>query len=260
MSSSTLAVVLASAVRRGLSERAHLVVRVAFYLVIIGVLSALWGAAVRGHGGSIAGYTWAAFVWYFVASEGSVVGVEFRLIDVVGSAIGSGEIASDMLRPVSVLSFRASSDAGSALVRCAFMLAGGALFALIVAGVPPSVPAALLAVPSAALAVAVNVVSSYAFAGIAFWIEDSKVMWFLYQKLIFLVGGMLIPLRLLPGWLRVAAWFTPFWSMSYAPARLASGHFEPWLLAGQAAWLGVAYALATAVFARGERKLVVAGG
>jgi hypothetical protein len=48
--------------------------------------------------------------------------------------------------------------------------------------------------------------------------------------------------------------------MAYAPGRLMSGHIEPWLLGGQAAWT-VALTLAAArCFSAGERRLQVSGG
>ena len=48
--------------------------------------------------------------------------------------------------------------------------------------------------------------------------------------------------------------------MAYAPARLASGHFEPWLLVVQLAWIAVLAVAAVAVFRVGERRLQAVGG
>jgi hypothetical protein len=48
--------------------------------------------------------------------------------------------------------------------------------------------------------------------------------------------------------------------MAYAPARLASGHFEPWLIAVQVGWALVLGLAAVAVFGAGERRLQVVGG
>jgi hypothetical protein len=48
--------------------------------------------------------------------------------------------------------------------------------------------------------------------------------------------------------------------MAYVPARLASGHVEPWLLLEQLAWLAVLAAAAVAMFDAGERRLQVVGG
>jgi ABC-type uncharacterized transport system permease subunit len=52
----------------------------------------------------------------------------------------------------------------------------------------------------------------------------------------------------------------PFASMAYVPARLASGHVEPWLLLVQVGWLIGLLACAGGVFRAGERRLEVVGG
>jgi ABC-2 type transport system permease protein len=74
-----------------------------------------------------------------------------------------------------------------------------------VAGARPARAGALLALPSCALAVAANLAAQHALAGTAFWLSDAKATWFLYQKLVFLLGGMLLPLQLFPAWLERVA-------------------------------------------------------
>ena len=95
-------------------------------------------------------------------------------------------------------------------------------------------------------------------AASAFWVRDAGAIWFLYMKAVFILGGMIIPLELLPDGLQSFAMLLPFRAMAYAPARLASGHWEPALLVEQVVWIGLLAAVATAVFAAGERRL--AGG
>lgn len=136
----------------------------------------------------------------------------------------------------------------------------GAVVATATAGGPPRPVALALAVPSVVLAIACNIVAQHAFAAAAFWLRDAGSAWFLYQKLVFVLGGMLIPLEALPGWLERTAAVLPFQAMSYTPARLASGHLEPALVLQQIGWLVVLAAGATALFRAGERRLQVVGG
>jgi ABC-2 type transport system permease protein len=168
-----------------------------------------------------------------------------------------------MLRPVSVFGLRMAVELGEALVRLALALVMGSAFVWLSVGSPPvGVPVLLVvAVPSAVLAVAANLALQHAFAGAAFWLSDAKGTWFLYQKFVFLLGGMLLPLQFFPGWLQHVAWALPFWTMAYAPARLAAASpVEPGLLLAQGAWLLGLTAFAALVFAAGERRLEVAGG
>jgi ABC-2 type transport system permease protein len=249
-----------SGARRVLNEPADLVVRTLFYVFILVIFSALWKAAVASNGGEIAGYSYIAMLWYVVGAEGSVIATKPRLIEEVGEAIGQGSIAVEMLRPVSVVGFRMAVELGEALVRLALAVVVGALLGLAYAGAPPNATAALMAVPALILGVASIVVSQHLFAAATFWLEDAKSMWFLYQKLIFLLGGMLLPLEFLPSWLEGFARATPFMTMAYAPARLLSGHVEPVLILIQIGWLAAMFAAVVAVFSVGERRLQVAGG
>ena len=118
----------------------------------------------------------------------------------------------------------------------------------------------LLAVPALVLGVACNLAAQHAFAAAAFWIRDARSTWFLYQKFVFILGGMLLPLEVLPDWLHRIAVVLPFATMAYAPARLASGHVEPTLLLAQVGWLAALCLAAGAAFAAGERRLQVVGG
>ena len=249
-----------SGMRRSLAARPELGVRMLFYVVILVVFSSLWRASVAAAGGRIAGYDYPAMLWDVAGAEGAVVATKPRLIEEVGSDIATGSIATEMLRPVAVVGFRLAAELGEAVARLACAAVIGAVLVSLFVGAPPSAPGALLALVAAVLAIACNLSAQHAFAGAAFWIEDAKASWFLYQKLVFLLGGMLLPLELLPHGLATVARLLPFWTTAYVPARLLSGHVEPALLLVQAGWLCALLAAAAGVFRLGERRFQVTGG
>jgi ABC-2 type transport system permease protein len=260
MSSRGITVSAHTAAQRVLAERGGLFVAVGFYIAVVAVLAGLWRVAVEVNGGSIAGYSAVALTWYIVTSEACTVSLNIKMIDDIGRDIGSGAVAVELLRPASVLGIRVASEVGRALPRLAAIATTGAVVATLTAGGAPRLNALALAVPSLVLAIACNIVAQHAFAASAFWLRDAGSAWFLYQKLVFVLGGMLIPLELLPGWLHTTSSVLPFQAMSYVPARLASGHFEPVLLLEQVGWLAVLWLAATAAFRAGERRLQVVGG
>lgn len=245
--------------RRLVASPGEMVARACFYGVIVGVLSSLWRAAVETNGGAVAGYDAAAITWYIVFSEAAVNGTKFRMIEQIGTEIGSGAFAVEMLRPVRAVAFRMAAELGDGVVRLGAMLVAGTLFGMLIAGPPPRPATYVVALASAFLAVSCNLAAQHAFAAMAFWQHEAKGAWFLYQKLVFVLGGMLLPLQIFPAWLESAAWAAPFWTMSYAPARLAAGFAEPWLLLGQVAWLAVLCGAAVAAFAAGERRMQEVG-
>jgi ABC-2 type transport system permease protein len=249
-----------TAAQRVMAERGGLVVAIGFYIAVVAVLAGLWRVAAEAKGGSIAGYSAVALTWYIVTSEACTVSLNIKMIDDIGRDIGSGAVAVELLRPASVLGMRVAAEMGRALPRLAAVAATGAVLATLTAGGPPRASALVLVLPSLVLAIACNIVAQHAFAASAFWLRDAGSAWFLYQKLVFVLGGMLIPLELLPSWLHTTSSLLPFQAMAYIPARLASGHVEPLLLLEQVGWLIVLWLAATLAFHAGERRLQVVGG
>lgn len=249
-----------SAARRAIRDPAPLLVAFGFYAIVATVISTLWRIAATTHHGGVAGYSGIQLTWYLYFSEAAIGGINARLIEVVGEDIATGAIAVELLRPASVLWLRVLTETGRSLPRLAGCALIGASLAVLTGGPPPSAAALALAAPSLVLALLCNLVAQHAFAGISFWVRDTKSAWFLYQKLVFVLGAMLLPLEAMPVWMHRLAIWLPFPAMAYAPARLASGHIEPGLIGAQLVWLGLMAAAAHTVFAAGQRRLQVVGG
>ena len=247
------------AARKSVADRGGLAFTTGFYLAVTLALGALWRAAAAANGGAIATYSAVALTWYVATSEAVTISLDARLIDQVGEDVRDGTFAVELLRPVPMLAIRVATHVGRALPRLLLCATLGVLVATLTAGAPPDPAALALAAPSMVLAIVANLFAMHAFAAVAFWIRDARSTWFLYQKFVFVLGGMLLPIEVLPGPLAATARALPFTAMAYAPARLASGHFEPYLLAVQAGWVVVLALLAAWVFARGERRLQVVG-
>ena len=229
---------------------------VVFYAMVTTVLSSLWSRAAEASDGEIVGYSATALVWYIAASEAAIMALPQRLIETTGDDIACGAIEVELLRPARPVLPRLAIETGRVIPRLAACIAAGAVLAWMIGGAAPDGIALVLAVPALMLAAVANLAAQHAFAAAAFWVRDAKGAWFLYQKLVFLLGGMLIPLEVLPDPLRDLAMWLPFAAMAYAPARLASGHMEPELLAIQTGWVVVLTAAALGAFSRGARRLM----
>ena len=253
-------VTLRTSMRITFAERGGLVVAAVFYLLVTSVLAGIWRIAAHSHHDNIVGYSAVALTWYIAMSEAVTIPMNMRMIADIGVDIASGNLAIELLRPASVLGVRVATEVGRAMPKLLMCLGLGAVLSLTTGGIPNHPEALLLAVPSAGLALVCNLIAQHAFAGSAFWLRDAGSAWFIYQKVVFILGGMLLPLQVLPTWLQHITRVLPFRAMAYAPARLASGHVEPMLLAEQLLWIVVMSVIAAAVFARGERRLQVVGG
>lgn len=251
---------LRGSAHRSLNDGGGLVVSISFYVVIVGTLSGLWRVAVHANGGDLAGYSAVALTWYIVTSEAAIVSVNARHIEDIGTDIAQGTVAVELLRPASVLGVRMATEVGRGLPKVAGLWIAGAVVATVVAGGPPRPATLLLAAPSLVLAIIANLFAQHAVAAIAFWIRDAGSVWFLYLKAVFITGGMIMPLELLPDGVQHAAMLMPFRAMAYVPARLAAGYWEPMLFVEQLVWISLLAVVAVAAFGAGERRLQVVGG
>lgn len=260
MSVRALRLAAVTAAQRVLNAPSVFVVSMVVYGSVVAILGSLWRTAAAANHGAVAGYSGAALTWYIAASEASTIPLNTRLIEMLGDDIASGAVAAEMLRPASVVAVRIASEVGRTLPHLALCLATGTGLCWALVGAPPNPAAAALAPLSVALAITCNVVAQHAFAAVSFWLRDARSTWFIYQKFVFVIGGMLLPLEVLPHAMATVAKFLPFMAMAYAPARLASGHFEPWLLLVQIGWIAALALVAATVFRAGEQRLQVVGG
>lgn len=253
-----LTVAVATAARRALADPGALAFTAVLYVVITTVLGGVWRVAADG--GQVAGYDGDALTWYILASEAVTVSLGMRLIERMADSITDGDVAVEMLRPAPVLGIRLATEVGRALPPLVTCTVTGLVAGVVITGGPPDGAALALAAPALVLAITANLAGQHACSALAFWTREARTSWFLYQKLVFILGGMLLPIEVLPDGLQPVARVLPFAAMAYVPGRLASGHVEPHLLAVQAAWLVALVALAAWAFAAGQRRLQVVGG
>ncbi len=237
-------------------DRGGLLVSGVFVMVVVGMLISLWRAAAEANGGQVAGYSAAALVWYVTTSEIATISQRMQFIDELGDDIGTGRIDTALLRPVPMVLMVWATQVGGMFPRLVVCCLGGIPLAVLTVGAPPSWPAAALAAPALVLGIVLNITGQHVFAAAAFWLRNARATWFVYQKFVFVVGGMLLPLEVLPDWLESIARWLPFMAMAYVPARIAAGYFEPELLLIQLAWLAALGLLALRVFDIGERRIM----
>jgi ABC-2 type transport system permease protein len=255
-----LAIASASA-RRALAERAAIAGRVAFMGVILFIFSRVWQAVLAS--GSIPGAGPAELIWYLAVTESCVLSVP-PLFLAIEAEVRSGDVACRLVRPVSYVGAQLAEALGETALRLCVLGPAGALFAALLAGGLPADPRGLLLALLLAPAASVLAVLSTAAIGLsAFWIVDTSPIYWIWQKLAFVLGGLLLPLELYPDWLRALARFSPFPAMLWGPGRNAFG-FAPLAaletLVELVVWSALSCALLAWMSRRGRARLVVSGG
>ncbi|TJY43340.1 ABC transporter permease [Cohnella pontilimi] len=249
--------------RQQLAYKADFVFRSLFLLLILFVFVQLWSTAYDGEGSEVVGgFTLKQIVWYLVFTEALTMAGP-PLCARIEEEVKNGDIAVRLTRPFSYLAYHYASYLSEALFRFVIHLGVGSAIAWPFVGAPSFGFGWLgLAVLSIG-ALTVDFLLKAVVALCAFWVEEVRGLDFVLQKLQFTVGGMLLPIDLMPEWLqRVCAWL-PFQAVLYFPARTAvnsEGANLAAQLGVQLAWTALLGVLVTEVYRRGVKKLHVNGG
>ena len=226
-------------------ERGELYGRAAFFVVILGVFSSLWRAAAEA-GLPVAADS-RALVWYLAATE-------WILLSTPQIHLG---------RPASYVIAELAAGLGLLAVRAPVLALTAFLCAFGFTGWIPSAGALAVLVPFGLVAAALMTALHLWIGLLAFWLEDVSPVYWLWQKAMFVLGGLMLPLELYPHFIQRAAAFTPFPAMLAEPASLLLRHdaAAPAALARHLAlWCGVAAFALWWIFRRAVSALEINGG
>jgi len=237
--------------------------RTVFLIVILYIFMQLWSATFAGEGGgTIAGYSFSDMVWYLILTE-AITLARPSMSAIVEQDVKSGDVAYKLTRPMNYVGYCFAWYNAEVALRFTVNLAVGGALGLLVFGVP-DFGYGWLAFPVVAVgAFTVNFLLNMIVALCAFWVEETVGLEFVYNKLLFTVGGMLMPLAMFPGWLQEVCRWLPFQAVLYFPASTVT-NFDPsgllGLLAVQWGWAAALAGVVFWIYGRGVRKLNVNGG
>jgi ABC-2 type transport system permease protein len=246
-----------------LAYPAELLMRSAMILLFMWIFFQLWRVTFTAAGSAIInGLSLRDTIWYLLLAETLELGRP-RLARVISEQVKDGSIAYLLNKPYNFLLFQLSSGLGESLPRMGTLFFVGGALVWVMAGPPPALvnwPLALVALVGAwLLHFCVNALIGLA----SFVVEEVTPFEWIYQKLVFILGGMLVPLDFYPAWLQTIARYLPFAYMMYGPARLFVRP-DPILfvqiLLGQLLWLAVIGGLLALVFSQGMKRLAINGG
>lgn len=184
----------------------------------------------------------------------------------VALRVRSGDVATDLQRPLDFQAYWLAQDLGRAAYHALFrgvptFLLGALVFDVIVP-VDPLVWLAFLV--SVTLAVVTSFAFRFLFNLAAFWLLDYRGAGVLAMVASTFFSGQIVPIAFFPEWLAAVAWALPFAAMVQAPIEIWLGHADGLELLGllgiQVTWAAILLALGRAVLAAGMRKLVIQGG
>ena len=234
-------------------------------ILFIFIFAQLWGATFAAQDAEVlGGLTLNQTVWYFVWAEMIQMG-KIRHVRTVQEEVKDGSLAYTLGRPYNYLLYHFAFGIGNTLVTAIVLLGAGSLVALSQVGWLGTFR--LETLPALLLVTALALVLDYCVLSIialmAFFMEDVTSLVFIYHKIVFVLGGLLIPVDLLPDWLQAIARVLPFNMVVYAPSRL----FVAWdadlfgyTVVMQVVWIAVAGTALSLIYRSAMRRVSINGG
>lgn len=235
--------------------------RLFLYLLLIAAFRQLWLATAESHP---LPFSVEQVIWYLVITEWIILSVPRSHQLQMEENARDGAIAYFLMRPVSFLSMKLAEGAGNTLLNLIINGLCGCAFAWLLTGQWLIAPAFLpVLVGMVTLAAMLELFFESAIGLSAFWLYESRAFFWVYQKLLFVFGGLMLPLDIYPEWMRQAAIYTPFYPMLYGPASLA---LHPSLAHALLCigllffWIAVVWLALYLAFARCRSSLEISGG
>ena len=240
----------------------EVVIRSLFMLLILYVFIQLWTATYHTVGStSIAGLTLPDTIWYLVMTE-TIMLSKIRFAGKISEEVKDGSLAYTIGRPYSYLLYHFFYGLGDVVLRMGINFVIGSILVTLLVGPMPATN-----LPAVLVTVMLAIVLDFCFNGIiglmAFFTEDTDSFVLIYQKILFILGGMMIPLDFMPVWLKNFSLVLPFNLMVYAPARLfVQFEWASWLgvVVQQLLWIGIAGVALYLIFRWGIRRVSINGG
>ena len=235
------------------------------FVLLIYIFMNLWDYIYNNPNELINGYSKNQMIWYVIITEiiwGATDGRRYcrRIVN----DVRGGNIAYMINKPYSYIGYAISSHLGETTIKTFIAVIVGFTMGLIFLKSFPvlSIPAIIIVVLSGLLAVLINSLLVTFIGLISFIIEDSNPIFWLYSKMI-LVLGVLFPIEYFPGVLSQIMRYSPIYVTCYGPAKLFvdfSYSSAITILLSQIIYLGFSLAICYLTYKKGVKKLNVTGG
>jgi ABC-2 type transport system permease protein len=233
---------------------------------IFGLLQAFILLALYDHRSDVGGWDETDTLTYVWLAQAMIATVYiFGWFD-VAMRIRSGDVATDLARPLDPLRYWLAFDLGRAFYHFVFRGVPPFVFGLVVfdLDLPEDAATWLAFALSLTLAVVVSFAYRFLYNLAAFWLLDYRGIGVVAIVVSLLFSGMVMPLPFFPDWLEAIARVLPFAAFVQVPVDVflgqASGADLATALLYQAVWAMALIGLAWAVLAAAVRSVVVQGG
>jgi len=233
-----------------------------FLIMVIIIFSFIYKTLLAGKD-SFASFTIPMLLYYLAITES----IELSKVPVhnkISEEIKSGSVAYQLLRPISYISFHISSAAGDIFIKQIITLIIGFFCAFIISGFKTiNFLYVILSLPIIYGAMFLNLLFMILIGMFAFYIEETGPIYWIYQKLIFIVGGLFVPLEFLPPIVLKVFKFFPFTYMNYFAAKMSVLFNPKEYLTGffiQLFYIILVFSTILVIYNKGIKRVSIQGG
>lgn len=208
------------ALRQELQIWPTLIARVGFLGVILMIFSRLWQTAFSS--GFSDGLTDPGrLIWYLAITEWIVLSVPSIQLQIEDD-VRSGEYFAGMIRPISPFHIRLCQGLGQLVVRLVVVGLAGIAIAFFEARAIPFGIVQGATILALGVCAAVGALLMQAMIGLsAIKLHETAPLFWVWQKLLFVLGGLMLPLTIYPEWFQRLCMLLPFSAFLNGVGRLA---------------------------------------
>jgi ABC-2 type transport system permease protein len=244
--------------------RGEMATRAIATVLFLSVFVALWTAAYGfNQEESIAGYTLPQILWYLAMTETVALSTSRVFLD-ISQEVKAGDLAYNMIRPISYPLNQLANSLGNTIPRFFMNLIVSSIVIALGAGEFSGSWSGFAAfMLMAGFALILDALIAVLIGLTAFWLEEVLPIFWIYQKLLFTVGGLFLPLEMFPLWLQRISLWLPFRFITNAPAQIFI-HFNLKtcivLVVGQLLYIVLTICILFGVWRAAQHRIVVHGG
>ncbi|MEA4882963.1 MAG: ABC-2 family transporter protein [Clostridia bacterium] len=209
-------------------------------------------------------YTSSIIVQYICVNQTTAWFTQFgmKIRHRIAESVRSGRIAVELARPMDFFHYRMAFEYGAQLYSLVFrgLPVGIGLSFFAQLRTPGSAMTWLWALASLAIGGYIGIALGYLVGISSFWTNEIRTLSWVVFSLQSLLGGISMPLEVLPRPLELLAKTSPFAHLAYYPARIYLGLSGPAPIMAGLAWAAVLTIAAHQVTALARRRLEVQGG
>ncbi|MBU4269621.1 hypothetical protein KJ644_02105 [Candidatus Dependentiae bacterium] len=258
--------VIKTSIHSRTTYKSNLIARSLAVMFRIWMFSQLYIASYKAIGQeSIGGLTVVTTIWSMVLVQCFRSSTRPRTDQLIGEDVRSGAIALSLNKPYSFILFHYFNYLGRVVTGLISTLFIGILSAIILVGPLqlPSITSFILGILLLLLGYTLDFFINFIIGIISFWVEDQEPFAWIYQRIQYIFGGLVVPLSLFPERIAHIAEFLPFTHLYYGSARTIVNFeinlFFKYLII-QCCWILFFVFLSILTFKRGMKNVSINAG